>query len=123
MLLANGVVLPRDAVAAEFCAGNALWSLYLAAEFRPKKLYAIEFQPELAELTKKVCGAVWSIWCHRDCKDDVLNALSHVGGEWLDAVFVNPPAERGHPPRLRGHGTLAAPPLLRENVFLSLGKR
>lgn len=94
VLLANSVVLPRDAVAAEFCAGNAVVSILVAAEFRPKKLYAIEFQPELAELARRsvelsgLSGAIEIV------EDDVLNALSHVGREWLDAVFVNPPYVR-----------------------------
>lgn len=94
VLLANYVTLPKQAVIAEFCAGNAVISILLTAKQRPREIFAFEFQPELAALAEQSVALsgvedIVRIFC-----EDVLHAERHIAAESLDAVVVNPPYVR-----------------------------
>lgn len=92
VLLANYAQLKPQARIAEFCAGNAVISILLTAKQHPSKIFAVEMQPELADLARRSvkCNGLQDIIevvCS-DVRDLVIPENS------LDAIVINPPYVR-----------------------------
>ena len=89
VLLANFVSPMQGKLCVEFGAGSGVISLLLAKKKRPKRIVAVEIQPQLADMMQRSVALnglqdVIDVVC-----DDLKNAHLHVN--CADAVVCNPP--------------------------------
>ena len=92
VLLANFVAPMSGKTCVEFGAGSGVISLLLAKKKRPKRIVALEIQPQLAEMMQRSVQLndlenVIEVVC-----DDLKNAHLHVRD--VDVVVCNPPYRR-----------------------------
>ncbi|MDO4753951.1 MAG: methyltransferase [Bacillota bacterium] len=94
VLLANYARFPQGANVAEFCAGNAVVSILLTAKQKPRKILAMEFQPELVALAEKSIRISGVSEIVEVVHDDILHAERYIKPKSLDAIVINPPYVR-----------------------------
>lgn len=75
----------------EFCTGNGIISILMAAKYKPKHITAFEIQPPCADLAKENIamnnlGSLVDIIC-----DDIKNLGDYKDIRYVDAVVCNPP--------------------------------
>ncbi len=91
VLIADFAKMKKGAKAADLGTGTGIIPLILKHKYDPEQVFAVEVQPEVAELARKTVAINDLQECIRVVEGNVKTAADLIGKGTLDAVVTNPP--------------------------------
>lgn len=91
VLIADFAKMKKDAKAADLGTGTGIIPLILKHKYDPERVFAVEVQPEVADLARRTVEINGLQECIRVIEGNVKEAPGLIGKGTLDAVVTNPP--------------------------------
>ena len=91
VLIADFAKMKKGAKAADLGTGTGIIPLILKHKYDPERVFAVEVQPEVADLARRTVEINGLQECIRVIEGNVKEAPSLIGKGTLDAVVTNPP--------------------------------